>query len=649
MDNGRTRWIGLLSSVLLLAVTLYVLMGSAGNATARGISTQENTITSAQIIARAQTWLNPSVPYSSQGRHDGYRTDCSGYVSMAWGLSKPGMDTVELKTVSEPIAQGDLQPGDILDNGLSGTSGHVAIFAGWVPGTNETRYNAYEESSADSKSDSSVSKDYNGGAAFVHGIQYPYWHDADNWQSYKPYRFKGIGGGGGNGVGTGDVGGRVVAGDTQQGIAGVRVVFTSGKTTVTTVTDSNGQYVLHGLPVGTASIATSVNGYLVGTITVVVQGSTTVQAATISLYPICTSASVAGGMAQVETQRASYLLTAWRTNSQDETSNCGASGSTPTPTATPAQSSSQGCSAPSLSGPASGASFQQSTSITISWSTNCTQSYAELSGGPYGTLNFGGWQGATSVSIGQMWPGSYSWHVKGRDGSGRETSWSSTWTFTVNNSPTATPAPSTPTPAPTRTPTSAPSVPAPNLYSPGNTWSYAQTTDISLVWNTSYPQGYCELWGAPYSTLNFGGWQSGNSIHIGQMWPGTFSWHCKVRDSGGHESAWSATWTFTINNAPAPTPTQVPASAVTLLSPGNGSSFVQSTSITLSWTTGYPQSYCELWGAPYSTLNFGGWTSAHSIIIGQMWPGTFSWHCKARDSGGHETGWSPTWTFTIHN
>jgi hypothetical protein len=303
----------------------------------------------------------------------------------------------------------------------------------------------------------------------------------------------------------------------------------------------------------------------------------------------------------------------------------------PTPTPVPTVQ----CSTPSLSNPGNGASFDQSTSIVISWNTDCPQSYAELWGGPYGTLNFGGWKNATNITIGQMWPGTYSWHVQGMDGNGLQTSWSDTWTFTINQA------------APTPTPV--PNVPAPNLYSPGNGWSYAQNTDISLVWNTSYPQGYCELWGAPYSTLNFGGWQNGTSIHIGQMWPGTFNWHCKVRDSSGNESPWSNTWTFTINQAPAPTPTPVPSSAVTLVSPGNGSSYVQSTSITLYWTTNYPQSYCELWGAPYSTLNFGGWTSAHSITIGQMWPGTFSWHCKARDSSGTETGWSPTWTFTIHN
>ena len=39
---------------------------------------------SVNVIANAKTWLNPAVPYSQSAYHNGYRTDRSGYVSMAW-------------------------------------------------------------------------------------------------------------------------------------------------------------------------------------------------------------------------------------------------------------------------------------------------------------------------------------------------------------------------------------------------------------------------------------------------------------------------------------------------------------------------------------------------------------------------------------
>src|SRR4051812_37995954 len=40
-------------------------------------------ISRAEIIARAQTWVAAQVPYSQDDYYGGYRTDCSGYVSMA--------------------------------------------------------------------------------------------------------------------------------------------------------------------------------------------------------------------------------------------------------------------------------------------------------------------------------------------------------------------------------------------------------------------------------------------------------------------------------------------------------------------------------------------------------------------------------------
>jgi len=36
------------------------------------------------IVARGQDWVDKHVPYNQGATHDGYRTDCSGFVSMAW-------------------------------------------------------------------------------------------------------------------------------------------------------------------------------------------------------------------------------------------------------------------------------------------------------------------------------------------------------------------------------------------------------------------------------------------------------------------------------------------------------------------------------------------------------------------------------------
>lgn len=43
------------------------------------------------ILARGQVWVDKNVPYNKT--YDGYRSDCSGFVSMCWGLPKPGHTT----------------------------------------------------------------------------------------------------------------------------------------------------------------------------------------------------------------------------------------------------------------------------------------------------------------------------------------------------------------------------------------------------------------------------------------------------------------------------------------------------------------------------------------------------------------------------
>ena len=69
-----------------------------------------------QVLKRASLWVDatPPVPYSIDATRDGYRTDCSGFVSYAWQLQKNGKpvspDTAALGntwTVNIPFA--DLQ------------------------------------------------------------------------------------------------------------------------------------------------------------------------------------------------------------------------------------------------------------------------------------------------------------------------------------------------------------------------------------------------------------------------------------------------------------------------------------------------------------------------------------------------------------
>jgi hypothetical protein len=70
--------------------------------------------------------------------------------------------------------------------------------------------------------------------------------------------------------------------------------------------------------------------------------------------------------------------------------------------------------------------------------------------------------------------------------------------------------------------------------------------------------------GAPYGTLSFGGGgRAKSSVHIGQMWPGTYTWHVKGRSSSGQETSWSANRSFTIQSVTGPVVTNPPAPIVT--------------------------------------------------------------------------------------
>ncbi|MFE5210655.1 peptidoglycan-binding protein [Streptomyces sp. NPDC056600] len=113
------------------------------------------TLTPDEMIGRAKTWLTADnggpVPYSMETVwKDGYRQDCSGYVSMTLGLSTPGLNTVGLATTSSVTQRlsgvSQLRMGDLLID-YSTTDGdfrHVVIFEKWADSAH-TAYWAYEQ------------------------------------------------------------------------------------------------------------------------------------------------------------------------------------------------------------------------------------------------------------------------------------------------------------------------------------------------------------------------------------------------------------------------------------------------------------------------------------------------------------------------
>ncbi|MER7759547.1 peptidoglycan-binding protein [Streptomyces sp. NPDC097619] len=145
-----------------------------GPATAPGVRRTDR----ATIINRARRWLDAKVPYSmSTYWTDGYRQDCSGFVSMAWDLGTNEW-TGSLDRYAVRITKEQLQPGDILlfHNPADPSAGsHVTIFGGWTDHT-RTYYTAYEQTRPHTRKQATP---------------YGYWNNA---AKYLPYRYTGLSG-----------------------------------------------------------------------------------------------------------------------------------------------------------------------------------------------------------------------------------------------------------------------------------------------------------------------------------------------------------------------------------------------------------------------------------------------------------------------
>ncbi|MEV0191582.1 VCBS repeat-containing protein [Kitasatospora purpeofusca] len=120
--------------------TTAVTVATAG--TAQAASSVGGQITRSEVLARANDWYNRNIQYDQDasatdvgGRY--YRTDCSGFVSMAWHLGgSENTDSIDVRSLTTRVALTDLQPGDALDNdphdGNILASGHIVLFDHWI-------------------------------------------------------------------------------------------------------------------------------------------------------------------------------------------------------------------------------------------------------------------------------------------------------------------------------------------------------------------------------------------------------------------------------------------------------------------------------------------------------------------------------------
>ncbi|MFH8887318.1 FG-GAP-like repeat-containing protein [Streptomyces sp. NPDC017949] len=131
-------------------------------------------ITRSQVIARAKSWVGIGLNYNWGTKYGGYRTDCSGFVSMAWDLDDSlTTPTFETRGVVESITKAELKAGDALLDNDSGANGHIALFEKWA-NSEKTKYWGF---------------DFTPSGVHYRVYDYPYY---GNYGPFYPVRYKNI-------------------------------------------------------------------------------------------------------------------------------------------------------------------------------------------------------------------------------------------------------------------------------------------------------------------------------------------------------------------------------------------------------------------------------------------------------------------------
>jgi hypothetical protein len=149
--QGRTVFMGALLGCVIAAGAAGLIIGlSLRKAPAQPLQPAAQWLTRQEILARVRMWhphTDLRIPYSQSRFYQGYRTDGSGYASMAIGLPTPGPNSPDLASgqYTRRILPAELLPGDLVIN-ASGDSGtrQVAVFDQWADAAH-TRYWVYQQ------------------------------------------------------------------------------------------------------------------------------------------------------------------------------------------------------------------------------------------------------------------------------------------------------------------------------------------------------------------------------------------------------------------------------------------------------------------------------------------------------------------------
>jgi len=224
--------------------------------------------------------------------------------------------------------------------------------------------------------------------------------------------------------------------------------------------------------------------------------------------------------------------------------------------------------------------------------------------------------------------GTYYWRVRGVDGAGNSSSWTSAWNFTVD--------------------TAAPGIP--QLLSPASgTRTKDQTpdldwSDVSDLTVVSYSLQYSTSATFVSNVVNVSGLTASAYTPTTNLAQGTYYWRVKAIDRAGNDSGWSSAWNFIID-------TTAPA-APTLVSPTSGATINIATP-SLGWLVVTDPSGVSYRVQVASDSGFNSLVvdvsslAASAYTTAALAQGTWYWRVKAVDGVGNESAWSAQRNFII--
>jgi uncharacterized repeat protein (TIGR01451 family) len=245
---------------------------------------------------------------------------------------------------------------------------------------------------------------------------------------------------------------------------------------------------------------------------------------------------------------------------------------------------------PTLLSPADGI-LTATTSFTLTWSPSPSADVAGYLLDLDGTVTDVG--NATDLTTGVLSDGTYTWTLAAYDTLGNTSTYTDTWSFTIDTTP--------PTPPTLLSPADGTLT---NDNTPTLTWSASPSADVA---------GY--LLDLDGSVSDVGNTTSFTATVLAD---GTYTWTLAAYDTIGNISAYVKAWSFTVDITPPPPPT--------LLSPADGI-LTATTSLTLTWNPSLDQDVAGYLLDLDGTVTDVG--NATDLTTGVLSDGTYTWTLAA--------------------